>query len=59
MLGIARLNIDGTLDTSFDPGTGSDLGAGGVLVQPDGKILIWEFFHIFNGDGKIWRRWCG
>ena len=48
--GIARLNADGTLDTSFDPGTGSDLGVGGVAVQNDGKILIWKFFHIFNGD---------
>jgi uncharacterized delta-60 repeat protein len=51
--GIARLNTDGTLDTSFDPGTGSDLGVGGVLVQPDGNILIWKFFHIFNGDNGL------
>ena len=51
--GIARLNADGTLDTSFDPGTGSDLGVGGVLVQPDGKILLWKFFHTFNGDGGL------
>ena len=26
---------------------------GGVLVQPDGKILIWKFFHTFNGDGGL------
>jgi uncharacterized delta-60 repeat protein len=50
--GIARLNTDGTLDTSFDPGTGSDLGVGGVAVQGS-KILIWKFFHIFNGDGGL------
>ena len=51
--GIARLNTDGTLDTSFDPGTGSDLGVGGVLVQPDGNILIWKFFQQFNGDSGL------
>ena len=51
--GIARLNADGTLDTSFDPGTGSDLGVGGVLVQPDGKILIWGFFQIFNDEAGV------
>lgn len=51
--GIARLNTDGTLDASFDPGTGSDLGVGGVAVQPDGKILIWKFFHLFNGDSGL------
>ena len=51
--GIARLNADGTLDTSFDPGTGSDLGVGGVLVQPDGKILLWKFFHVFNDEGGL------
>jgi uncharacterized delta-60 repeat protein len=35
---IARLNPDGTLDTSFNPGT---LGAVFVLaVQPDGRIVV-------------------
>src|SRR5262245_56168645 len=48
--GLARLNTDGTLDKSFTIGTGSDLGVGGVLVQPDGKILIWKFFAIFNDE---------
>jgi len=45
--GIARLNTDGTLDTSFDPGTGTldpDTGAFGAVfdlaVQPDGRVLI-------------------
>jgi len=51
--GIARLNTDGTLDTLFDPGTGSDLGVGGVLVQPDGKILIWGFFQVFNDEAGV------
>ncbi len=51
--GIARLATDGTLDSSFNPGTGSDLGVGGVLAQPDGKILIWKFFQTFNGDSGL------
>lgn len=45
--GVARLNSDGTLDTSFDPGTGTldpDTGAWGAVfdlaVQPDGRVLI-------------------
>jgi len=49
--GIARLNLDGTLDTSFDPGT--EFSGGGnfsaMLVQPDRKILIAGGFDHFNG----------
>ena len=47
---IARLNADGTLDASFDPGTG---GAGGyikaLVEQPDGKYIIVGFFSSYNG----------
>lgn len=38
--GIARLNTDGSLDTSFDAGQGVDNGILCVIVQADGKILI-------------------
>lgn len=49
--GIARLNADGTLDTSFGSGTGKvtvgfQLGAGdgesaqNVAIQPDGRIVV-------------------
>ena len=38
-LGIARLNADGTLDQSFDPGT-TALDADSITLQPDGKIII-------------------
>jgi uncharacterized delta-60 repeat protein len=53
--GIARLNADGSLDSSFDPGTGAEgspNAAGNVsamVVQPDGKIVIGGFFTAING----------
>src|SRR6266513_494859 len=54
--GLARLNGDGTLDTSFDPGS----GIGGdyvtpdtVAVQPDGKVLVGGRFTSFNGTTGI------
>ena len=50
-MGIARLNQDGTLDTSFDPGV--SVGPSGrihdVIVRPDGKILIAGEFSFFGG----------
>jgi uncharacterized delta-60 repeat protein len=61
---IARLNSDGTLDLTFDPGTGADSNVWATAVQPDGKILIFgEFRHVnglsedftarLNGDGSV------
>jgi uncharacterized delta-60 repeat protein len=55
--GLARLNFDGTLDTSFDPGTGLAGGADMrvaevMLVQPDGKILVGGFFETANGSPR-------
>ena len=55
--GIARLNADGTLDTSFDPGSGgSNPGANGtvfsVVLQPDGKIIIGGSFTLINNSNR-------
>ncbi|MEO1652180.1 MAG: delta-60 repeat domain-containing protein, partial [Bacteroidota bacterium] len=47
--GIARLNPDGSLDTSLDPGTGFNEGTGPIILQDDGKILIIGGFTAFNG----------
>lgn len=50
---IARLNADGTLDTTFDPGTGP--GAFNVTCiteQPDGRILVGGGFPSFNGTSS-------
>ncbi len=51
---IVRLHADGTLDTSFNTGTGAtdDLGSKcieAVALQPDGQILIGGSFTVFNG----------
>lgn len=50
--GIARINADGSLDTTFDPGTGIT-GANDeifcMLLEPDGKIVIGGIFTSFNG----------
>ena len=51
---IARLNADGTLDNTFDPGGGPD-GTGTrreiltLAIQPDGKVLAGGDFTRFNG----------
>ena len=50
---IGRLNEDGTLDTSFAPGSGTSGGANSqvnsVAVQPDGKVLLGGYFTLVNG----------
>jgi uncharacterized delta-60 repeat protein len=45
---IARLNTDGSLDTSFDPGVGPDDGVLALALQPDAKILIGGHFAFLN-----------
>ncbi|MBK9075859.1 MAG: delta-60 repeat domain-containing protein [Flavobacteriales bacterium] len=47
---IARLNADGTVDPTFDPGTGTSGGwPRSIVHQPDGKILIGGWFTSYNG----------
>ena len=49
---VARLNADGSLDPSFDPGSGLGDRAVSVAVQTDGKILVGGFFHDYNGISR-------
>ena len=49
---IARLNTNGTIDLSFDPGTGASGDIYSVLIQSDGKILIAGNFNFFNGTAR-------
>jgi uncharacterized delta-60 repeat protein len=49
---IARLNINGSLDTSFNPGTGANSGLDFAAVQADGKVLISGIFTSFNGTAR-------
>lgn len=46
---IARLNADGTLDNTFDPGLGADFEIWSAVLQPDGRILIGGRFFMYNG----------
>ena len=46
--GMARLNLDGTLDESFNP----PVGGYPLALQPDGKILVGGFARL-NADGNL------
>lgn len=46
---IARLNTDGSLNTSFDPGTGANGVIRAVALQSDGKLVIGGDFTAYNG----------
>lgn len=48
-LNILRLNNDGTIDTTFDVGTGFSPIVHAITLQPDGKILVGGDFTKFNG----------
>lgn len=50
--GIARLNADGTLDRTFDPGIGANGVVHAIVVQPDGKILIGGDFSQINNNRR-------
>ncbi len=52
---IARLETDGSLDTTFLPtanGGGFDNTVQSVEVQPDGKVLVGGWFNSYN-DGSV------
>ncbi len=46
---LARLNPDGTLDTSFRIGAGFNSLVQDIEVQPDGKLILAGFFSEFDG----------
>lgn len=46
---LARLNADGSLDTTFDPGAGFNTIPLRFLPLPDGKILAMGTFSTYNG----------
>lgn len=46
---VARLLANGTLDTSFNPGTGMDADVWALVVQPDGGIIAGGDFTTVNG----------
>lgn len=49
---LARLNADGTLDTTFNPGTGPSSTVWNIAIQPDGKIIVVGHFSQYNGISR-------
>jgi uncharacterized delta-60 repeat protein len=47
---IIRLNSDGTVDGTFNIGTGFDLTVWAINLQSDGKILVGGDFTQYNGN---------
>src|ERR1035441_1647730 len=51
--GIGRLNPDGTLDSSFNPGAGPQYSSVySLAVQADGKILVAGDFTTLGGETR-------
>jgi uncharacterized delta-60 repeat protein len=47
---MARVNADGTLDSTFNSGSGFNVSSvSKIIVQPDGKILVGGYFRFYNG----------
>jgi uncharacterized delta-60 repeat protein len=46
---IARLNSDGSVDSTFDPGTGPDGDVAELLIDASGKAVLAGRFGTFNG----------
>lgn len=53
---IARLNADGTLDNTFNPGTGPAPVSGSIIYnvvrQSTGKLIVLGGFNAFNGTTR-------
>ena len=49
---IARLNPDGSLDPTFNPGAGPNTGVRCLALQPDGKVLIGGLFTSVAGVAR-------
>jgi uncharacterized delta-60 repeat protein len=49
---IARLNADGSLDASFNPGSGANFEVHALALQSDGKVLIGGTFTSYNGTPR-------
>ncbi len=47
---IGRVNSNGTLDATFNPGTDADVGS--LALQPDGKVLAAGMFWVLNGQNR-------
>ena len=49
---ITRLNIDGTLDTTFESSVGFNDIVKALKIQPDGKVLVGGAFTTYSGTAS-------
>ncbi len=49
---MVRLHGDGSIDTTFSPGTGANTAVYDVVQQPDGKLIVAGNFSNFNGRNQ-------
>jgi uncharacterized delta-60 repeat protein len=49
---LARLNTDGSYDSTFNIGSGFNDEVRTIALQPDGKIIVGGYFVDFNGLGS-------
>jgi uncharacterized delta-60 repeat protein len=49
---IARLNANGSLDSTFDPGAGANSSVFSIAVQPDGNVLVAGQFSQMDGVSR-------
>jgi uncharacterized delta-60 repeat protein len=50
---IIALNSDGSVDETYDFGTGLTLAGRHISIQPDGKIIVGGNFGQFNGVNRV------
>ncbi len=51
---IARINADGSLDSTFNPGTGANSLVTNITIQANGKIIIGGGFTSYNGTSRTY-----
>lgn len=49
---VIRLNMDGSIDTSFNIGIGPDIGVLDIIILNDGKIFNLRKFYISKRNCK-------
>lgn len=49
---VARLNLSGGVDTSFDPGEGANGVVNGIALQPDGRIIYVGNFDSYSATNR-------
>ena len=49
---LARLNADGTVDSTFTLGQGVNDSVRSIAIQPDGRAILAGFFTSVNGENR-------